>query len=139
MVMGSAEVTAYFLASSLEISSSVRPLVSGTQRKTNTSRAKLMAAWRNMTLGRPIFSEDLRVAENSPFVTLSCFSEQRSRCKSWATMQTNANPVALRALNQGTQLLAGGKKHVAQTVFHYVNQLNRSSETLLEQEVCRVL
>lgn len=46
----------HFLASSLEISSSVRPRVSGTQRMTNTSRTKLMAAYRNIMFGTPTFS-----------------------------------------------------------------------------------
>lgn len=88
VVTGSAEVTAYFLASSLEISSSVRPLVSGMQRKTNTSRAKLMAAWRNMTLGRPIFSEDSRAVEKlniCHFVVFLCVNAHDanlgSQCK----------------------------------------------------------
>ena len=46
----------YFIASSLDICSSVRPLVSGTQRMTNTSRTKLIAAYRNITLGTPMVS-----------------------------------------------------------------------------------
>lgn len=108
--MWSTGVVAYFLASSLEISSSVRPLVSGMQRMTNTSRAKLMAAWRNMMFGRPIFSGESRAVENALFLTLLCFAVSHSRCKSQVTMQTNANPAALRALNQGTQLPAGSKK-----------------------------
>lgn len=66
----------HFLASSFDISSRVRPLVSGTHRMTNTRSAKHMAEWKNMTFGTPTFSGNGRKKGRAGHLTCKhiCFT-----------------------------------------------------------------